>query len=62
MLLTAIASHLDFRFSEKHEWVKLSESIATVGISDYAQHSLGTIVYVQLPECNSHYQKDGKLV
>lgn len=36
-------------FSKDHEWVKLDGDVATVGISDYAQSSLGDIVYVELP-------------
>lgn len=40
----------DRRYAESHEWVKLEGDIATVGISDYAQHALGDIVYVDMPE------------
>ena len=36
-------------FSKDHEWVKLDGDVATVGITDYAQSSLGDIVYVELP-------------
>jgi glycine cleavage system H protein len=36
-------------FSKDHEWVKLDGDVATIGISDYAQTSLGDIVYVELP-------------
>ena len=36
-------------FSKEHEWVKLDDEVATVGITDYAQNSLGDIVYVELP-------------
>ena len=38
------------RYAESHEWVKVDGDIATVGISDYAQHALGNIVYVDMPE------------
>ena len=37
------------KFSQSHEWVKTEGTIATVGISDYAQKELGEIVYVELP-------------
>jgi len=40
----------DIRYADSHEWVKLEGDIATVGISDYAQHALGDIVYVDMPE------------
>lgn len=40
----------DLRYADSHEWVKLDGDIATVGITDYAQHALGDIVYVDMPE------------
>lgn len=40
----------DVRYAESHEWVKAEGDIAVIGISDYAQHSLGDIVYVDMPE------------
>ncbi len=40
-------------FSKEHEWVKFDGDVATVGISDYAQESLGDIVYVELPRVGS---------
>ena len=40
----------DLRYAESHEWVKLEGDVATVGITDYAQHALGNIVYVDMPE------------
>ncbi|MBC5799509.1 MAG: glycine cleavage system protein GcvH [Candidatus Eremiobacteraeota bacterium] len=36
-------------YSKEHEWVKVDGEMATVGITDYAQQSLGDIVYVELP-------------
>ncbi len=38
------------RYSEDHEWVKVEDGVALVGISDYAQHELGDITYADLPE------------
>ena len=38
------------RFTNDHEWVRLSGDIATVGITDHAQQALGDVVYVDLPE------------
>ncbi len=40
----------DLKYSEDHEWVRLSGSIVRVGITDYAQDALGDVVFVQLPE------------
>ena len=38
-----------FSYTKEHEWVSISSSIFTMGITDYAQAALGDIVYVQLP-------------
>lgn len=38
------------RYTSEHEWIRLDGSIATVGISNYAQSQLGDVVYVELPE------------
>ena len=40
----------ELRYADSHEWVRLEGDIATVGITDYAQHALGDIVYVDMPE------------
>lgn len=41
----------DLRYAKSHEWLKAAaDGTATVGISDYAQNSLGDITYVQLPK------------
>jgi glycine cleavage system H protein len=38
------------RYAKSHEWVRMEGSIAVVGVSDYAQHLLSDVVYVELPE------------
>ncbi len=40
----------ELRYSDSHEWAKIEGDIALVGITDYAQHALGNIVYVDMPE------------
>ena len=40
----------DRRYTKEHEWVQVAEGTAAVGITDFAQHELGDIVYVELPE------------
>lgn len=40
----------DLFYTEDHEWVKVEGNVATIGITDYAQHALGNIVFVELPE------------
>lgn len=40
----------ELRYTETHEWVKVDKGVAYIGITDFAQHSLGEIVFVELPE------------
>ena len=40
----------DLYYSEEHEWVRLEDDVAIIGITDYAQEQLGDIVYVDLPQ------------
>ena len=42
-------------YSNDHEWIKLEGNKAYVGISDYAQHALGDIVFVELPEIDAEF-------
>ena len=44
-----------FRYSKDHEWVKVDGATATVGITDYAQHELGDVVFVELPKIGATY-------
>ncbi|MGA2886853.1 MAG: glycine cleavage system protein GcvH [Terracidiphilus sp.] len=40
----------NFRYSREHEWIEVAGSIGSIGITDYAQNSLGDIVYVDMPK------------
>ena len=40
----------DLKYTEEHEWVKLDNGVAKIGITDHAQNELGDIVFVELPE------------
>ena len=44
------------RYSESHEWIKVEGNTATVGITDFAQNSLGDVVYVELPEVGEEFE------
>ncbi len=39
-----------YRYTREHEWISVEGNIGTVGITDYAQNSLGDIVYVDMPK------------
>ena len=43
----------DFKYTKEHEWIKADGKNATVGITNYAQESLGDIVFVELPKAGS---------
>ena len=45
--MSNIPEHL--RYSKDHEWVAVDGDIATIGITDYAQHSLRDVVYIDMP-------------
>ena len=44
-------------YSESHEWVSVDGNIATVGITDFAQHALGNLSYVDMPETDDEVTK-----
>ncbi len=44
-----MANPSDLLYTKEHEWAKIDGDVATIGITDYAQNSLGDIVYVELP-------------
>lgn len=45
---------VNLQYTRTDEWVLIDGDLATVGISDYAQHELGDVVYVELPEVGAH--------
>jgi glycine cleavage system H protein len=47
----------DLRYTKDHEWVRLEDGKARVGITDHAQKSLGDIVYVELPTVGKSVKK-----
>mgnify|MGYP003564790585 CR=1 FL=1 len=42
----------DRKYNKSHEWIKIEDDLAVIGISDHAQDSLGDITFVELPEIN----------
>ncbi|HIT69016.1 MAG TPA: glycine cleavage system protein GcvH [Candidatus Aphodomonas merdavium] len=49
------------KYTKDHEWVLIDGDTATVGITDYAQHSLGDIVFVELPAVGDTIEAGGRL-
>ena len=51
----------DLHYSKEHEWVRLEEGSATVGITDHAQGQLGEITYVELPAVGTEVSRSDEL-
>jgi glycine cleavage system H protein len=47
----------DVRYTDDHEWAKKNGDVVRMGISDYAQDQLGDIVFVELPDVGSSFDK-----
>ena len=43
-------------YSKDHEWLRVEGETGTVGITDHAQHSLGDVVYVELPKAGENFE------
>jgi glycine cleavage system H protein len=48
------------RFTKDHEWIQVDGTVGTVGITDYAQHALGDVVFVEVPEAGRKVAKGGE--
>jgi len=46
----------EYRYTKGHEWLKVDGNTGTIGITDYAQNSLGDIVFVELPKVGTEIQ------
>ncbi len=47
----------NLKYAKTHEWVRVEDKLAYMGITDYAQESLGDIVYVEIPELDAGIKK-----
>ena len=47
----------NLKYMNTHEWVRIEGKTATVGITDFAQHQLGDIVYIELPENGANLER-----
>jgi glycine cleavage system H protein len=48
----------ELKYTTTHEWVDIQNDIAIVGITDFAQHQLGDVVFVELPDIGMVFEKD----
>ena len=44
-------------YTDEHEWVKIDDNLATIGITDYAQGELGDIVFIEFPDLDLTFNK-----
>lgn len=52
----AFQTPADVQYTKSHEWIRVEGDEATIGITDYAQHELGDVVYVDLPQIGTSYE------
>jgi len=52
----------ELKYTKDHEWARVEDAFAVVGITDYAQNKLGSIVFVELPSTGKSFQKGKTLV
>lgn len=45
-----------YRYTKQHEWIDVKDGVGTIGITDYAQHELGDVVFVELPKPGAKVQ------
>ena len=50
----------DLKYTNEHEWVRMEGDFAAIGITDFAQDSLGDVVFLQLPEENAEITQFAK--
>ncbi len=50
----------DLQYTKTHEWIRIEGDEATIGVTDYAQHSLGDVVFTELPEVGASYDAEDR--
>lgn len=48
----------ELKYTKEHEWIAIEQNTAMVGITDFAQDSLGDVVYLELPQAGTEVEKD----
>lgn len=51
---------MSIKYTEDHEWIRVEDNTATVGITKYAQEQLGDVVFVETPEAGTNVSKGGE--
>lgn len=56
-----MSSPSDLLYTKSHEWVRRDGNVIVVGITDYAQNSLGDVVHVEMPDEGDDFEQGGEL-
>jgi glycine cleavage system H protein len=51
----------DLRFHKEHEWIRVKDNTATLGVSNFAQDALGDVVFVDVPKVGATFQAEDQL-
>lgn len=51
----------DYLYSREHEWVRVDDDICVLGVTEFAQHELGEVVFVELPEVGQVFNTNDEL-
>ncbi|MFX1339116.1 MAG: glycine cleavage system protein GcvH [Promethearchaeota archaeon] len=51
----------ELKYTKSHEWVRVENNLAVMGVTDYAQHQLSDVVYVELPRIGDIFEK-GRMI
>lgn len=51
----------ELKYTQQHEWVRVEDAVAVIGITDFAQEQLGDIVYIELPEIGAQLRQSQAL-
>lgn len=51
----------DLKYTKDHEWIRVEDDVAVVGVTDYAQKQMGDVTYVELPEIGKRIERGGEL-
>lgn len=49
------------KYSKEHEWVRIDDGLAVMGLTDYAQQQLGDVTFVELPEVDDEFEQMGEI-
>jgi len=51
----------DLKYTKEHEWVRLEDDVAVIGVTEHAQKQMGDVTFVELPEIGKRVERGGEL-